>query len=277
MKNEEAMNNISRKLLTITAAGSLVALTACGGSGVEDPPALSDIDDLMWETVQEQESVTISADMSQLMGTLDDGSNMFGGMFGPDGDSVKIYGDLDGTSMAVALGEDDLMRVFGQDAAYLSGDAIFSIFGGEGLTEQEVFEGITEEFADTWIDFSNELDDEEFNIGTLLSELQDSWAEGDDSDETPITRDEISDEGIHEVRDEQDVWVYEGAEDGQELVIEANHDAPIIVAISDGDNTMTFSDWNETESPERPEESQIIDEDEFEQRMMEIMLGSGSL
>ena len=272
------MNNISRKLLTITTAGSLVALTACGGSGVEDPPALSDIDDLMWETVQEQESVTISADMSQLMDTMDDGSNMFGGMFGPDGDSVKIYGDLDGTSMAVALGEDDLMRVFGQDAAYLSGDAIFSIFGGEGLTEQEVFEEIREELAGTWIDFSSELgDDEDLNIESLLSELQDSWAEGDDSGETPITRDEISDEGIHEVRDEQDVWVYEGAEDGQELVLEANHDAPIIVAISDGDNTMTFSDWNETESPERPEESQIIDEDEFEQRMMEIMLGNGSL
>lgn len=269
------MKKISRKLLTITAAGSLVALTACGGSGVEDPPALSEIDDLMWDTVQDQDSVTISADMSQLMDTLDDSSNMFGDMFGADGDSVKIYGDLDGASMAIALGEDDLMRVFGQDAAYLSGDAIFSIFGGEGLTEQEVFEGITEEFADTWIDFSSELGDEdEFDIGSLLSELQDSWADGSGSDETPVTRDEISDEGIHEVRDEQDVWVYEGTEDGQELVLEANHGAPIIVAISDGDNTMTFSDWSETEAPERPEDSQIIDEDEFEQRMMEIMLGS---
>src|SRR5690625_7080422 len=119
---------------------------------------------------------------------------MFGVMFGSDCDIVNIDGDLDGTIMAVALGEDDLMRVFEQDAAYLSGDAIFSIFGGEGLTEQEVFEGITEEFADTWIDFSSELDDEDFNIGTLLSELQDSWAEGDDSDETPVTRDEISED-----------------------------------------------------------------------------------
>lgn len=44
-----------------------------------------------------------------------------------------IAPDLDGSTTAIASGDDDLMRVFGQDAAYLSGGGLFSLLDGAGL------------------------------------------------------------------------------------------------------------------------------------------------
>lgn len=280
MKIEEAMNQISRKLLTVTAAASLVTLTACGQS-IENPPALSEIEDAMWESMQQEESVTITADIEALSESVSDEGDMFTEMLGSDATEVKIYGDLDGSTTGMSIGGEDLMRVFEQQEAYFAGDVIFNLFGGQDLglggAEQEIFDSMSEEFANTWIDVSNELGAEadEFNIGSLLTSLEDGWKGDSESDDSPVRRDEISDQGSHEVRDEQDVWVYQGSEEGQELVLEANFDAPKIVAIADGENLMNFSDWSATEGPQRPDESEVIDEAEFEERMMQSILGGG--
>jgi len=280
MKIEEAMNQISRKLLTVTAAASLVTLTACGQS-IENPPALSEIEDAMWESMQQEESVTITADIEALSESVSDEGDMFTEMLGSDATEVKIYGDLDGSTTGMSIGGEDLMRVFEQQEAYFAGDVIFNLFGGQDLglggAEQEIFDSMSEEFANTWIDVSNELGAEadEFNIGSLLTSLEDGWKGDSESDDSPVSRDEISDEGSHEVRNEQDVWVYQGSEEGQELVLEANFDAPKIVAIADGENLMNFSDWSATEGPQRPDESEVIDEAEFEERMMQSILGGG--
>lgn len=280
MKIEEAMNQISRKLLTVTAAASLVTLTACGQS-IENPPALSEIEDAMWESMQQEESVTITADIEALSESVSDEGDMFTEMLGSDATEVKIYGDLDGSTTGMSIGGEDLMRVFEQQEAYFAGDVIFNLFGGQDLglggAEQEIFDSMSEEFANTWIDVSSELGAEadEFNIGSLLTSLEDGWKGDSESDDSPVRRDEISDEGSHEVRNEQDVWVYQGSEEGQELVLEANFDAPKIVAIADGENLMNFSDWSATEGPQRPDESEVIDEAEFEERMMQSILGGG--
>lgn len=280
MKIEEAMNQISRKLLTVTAAASLVTLTACGQS-IENPPALSEIEDAMWESIQQEESVTITADIEALSESVSDEGDMFTEMLGSDATEVKIYGDLDGSTTGMSIGGEDLMRVFEQQEAYFAGDVIFNLFGGQDLglggAEQEIFDSMSEEFANTWIDVSSELGAEadEFNIGSLLTSLEDGWKGDSESDDSPVRRDEISDQGSHEVRDEQDVWVYQGSEEGQELVLEANFDAPKIVAIADGENLMNFSDWSATEGPQRPDESEVIDEAEFEERMMQSILGGG--
>lgn len=240
---------------------------------MEEPPALSEIDELMWETMQAQDSVTISADIEQLAEAEDD---MFGEMLAGDDTNMQLYGALDGSAIGMSFGDSDLVRVFGHEEAYLSGEAFFDLMGSAGAGLDGTDDDATSElFADTWIDFSSEIsgEDNEFDLGGALGELQDGWNEGEANDDTPVARDELSDDGTHEVREEQDVWVYAGSEEGQELVLEANHDAPKIVALSDGDTTMTFSEWNATESPQRPEESQIIDQDEFEQRIMQAILG----
>lgn len=229
--------------------------------------------------MQAEESVTITANIDQLSETVADEGDMFSEMFGSEATEVKIYGDLDGSTTGMSIDGEDLMRVFDQEEAYFAGGAIFNLLGGQDLglsgTEQELLDSISDEFADTWIDVSSELgaDGDDFNIGGLLNSLEDGWKGDGESEDSPVSRDEISDEGTHEVRNEQDVWIYQGGEEGQELVLEANSDAPKIVAIADGENSMTFSEWSTTESPQRPDESEVIDEAEFEQRIMQSVLG----
>lgn len=273
----ETLKRITRTLLAGTASASLIALAGCAGMGgpsVEDAPKLSEIDDLLWETMQAEDSVTLSTDMENLLG--DD--EALGEMFGEDS-SLNIYGALDGSATAVSVGDSDLIRAFGQDSAYLSGEGMFAMFGGEGMgldeTQQEQLDAMSAEFADTWIDFSSQMNgsEDEFNIGSLLDNIQEGWTGGDDSEDTPVDRDEISDEGAHEVRDDVDVWVYSGEEEGQELVLFADHEAPKFYELSDDDQTMRFSDWGSTESPEQPAEENIISEEDAQERMMAALLG----
>ena len=269
------MKRISRNLLAVTASASLFVLAGCGGQGVEDVPALSEIDDLMWETMQNEGSVTMRTDLAMIAGDDPMVEQMFG-----DATDMSIYGALDGSATGISVGEDDLIRVFGQDEAFLSGDALFAMFEGQSMglnaSQQEQLEAASADFADNWIDFSSELsgDDEDFNIGALFSELQADWTGEEDSDDTPIDRNEISDEGTHEVRDDIDVWVYTGEEDGQELVLIADHDAPKFYELSDNEMSMKFTDWGATESPARPDDANILSQEEAQQQIMESIMSS---
>lgn len=269
------MKRITRSLLAGTAVTSMIVLAGCGGKGVEDVPALSEIDDLMWETMQQEGSVTMTTDIEMISGGDPLAQQMFG-----DASDMNIYGSLDGSATAISVDTNDFMRVFGQEEAFISGDALFAMFESQGMgldaAQQEQLEAASAEFADVWIDFSDELsgEDDEFNIGALFSELQDEWNGEDESDDTPIDRNEISDEGTHEIRDDIDVWVYPGEEEGQELVLIADHDAPRFYEFSADDMTMKFSKWGETEAPARPEESNVLTQEEAQQRIMEAMMSS---
>lgn len=276
-----------RTTLTATASASLLALTGCAGlmgPNVEDAPALSEIDDLMWQSMEESGSVTVVADMEDFAETEPQSAAMFEQMFGDEGAEMKFYGELDGSATGMSIGDNDLMRMFGDDEAYLSADAIFNMLEGQnmGLTpqEEEELNKITEEFSGTWMDYSSELQassgEDSFDVGSLFTELQDSWEDGEGSENTPIERDQISDEGTHEVRNDADVWVYTGSEEGQELVLEANHEAPKILEISDGDVSMAFTAWGETEAPQRPDDSKIATQEDMEQQMAESMTGGSS-
>ena len=272
------MSQTSRALMTPTAVAALLTLTACGGGqAADEPPALSKIQERMWDAMQDEGSVTITADLSMLAAEQDDATEIFGSMLG-DLSTVTIYGELDGSATAVGFGDDDFMRVFGQDEAYLAGDAMFSMiesFGGGAMdeSEQEMFEAMAEEFAGTWINFSDQMDDQgdDMNISELFGNLRDDW--GEDGGDAPLDLNQLSDEAVFEQRDGVDVWVYAGQEEGQELVLEANHDAPKILEMASDGARMTFSEWGNTTAPEPPAENDVIDEEEMQQRMMQHMLG----
>lgn len=267
------MKRISRNMLAVTASASLFVLAGCG-QGVEDVPALSEIDDLMWETMQNEGSVTMTADLALIA----DDDPMVEQMFG-DATDMSIYGALDGSATAVSVGENDFMRVFGQEEAFISGDALFAMFEGQGMgldaSQQEQLDAAAEELSGSWIDFSSELsgDDDQFNIGSLFSNLQDDWTGEGESDDTPVDRDEVSDEGTHEVRDDIDVWVYTG-ENGEELVLIADHEAPKFYELSDDEMSMKFTGWGETESPARPEDDSVLSQEDAQQRIMETLMSS---
>ena len=274
MESEEALKRISRQLLTVSAAASLVVLTACS-QGAEDPPALSDIDSALWQNMRQEESVTIRTTLARIADSLSDEHELMEEILGEDGAEFTVYGDLQGSAVAIGFGDADVMRVFEQEEVYLSAETLLTLMDSEasggGMAQQRNFDAMVEEYAHTWVEFSSEIEAHahDFKIGPLLSQIRDSWAGNASTAEAPLLCDAISDKGSHEVRDEQDVWVYQGAAEDQELVVEADLESPKIVAMINGEQKISFSGWGETESPQRPEESQIIDRGEFESRVMQ--------
>lgn len=290
------MKATMRNTVAVTASMSLLALVGCGDTSndaedtdnaeaapdVEDVPALSEIDELMWESMEQAGSVTIVADLSDMAEIDPESADMFGEIFGSEHTEFSIYGDLDGSATAVSIDGSDLIIALGGDEAYISADAIFGMLTSQipGMSDEEedVFAELSEEFSGKWLDYSEELQSDaggdDFNIDQLFSELRSDWTSEDETSDTPVDREEISDEGSHEVRDDADVWVYEGEEEGQELVLAADHDAPKIVELSDDEMSMAFTDWGETEAPQAPDESDVMTEQELEESLMEAMMGS---
>lgn len=273
MKSEEAMKRISRKLLTVPAAASLVVLTACS-QGIENPPALSEIESALWQNMRQEETVTIKTTVERLAASISDDHETLEEILDEHGAGFTIYGDLQGSAVAIGFGDADVMRVFDQEEAYFSVETLLTLMGSEAFgadTAQQNLDSMAEEYANTWVDFSSEIEarTHDFKIGPLLSQIRESWAGNASTAEAPLLCDAISDKGSHEVRDEQDVWVYQGAAEDQELVVEADLESPKIVAMINGEQKISFSGWGETESPQRPEESQIIDRGEFESRVMQ--------
>lgn len=247
---ERLLRTTSGALLPAITGLALIALTACGGQDLTEPPALSDIDDLMWDTMDTEDSVTIT------MGSDDS-----------DSTSTQIYGDIAGDAFAMGQPDRDMIRIFGEDERYISGDLLLSMPGKAPDVPAAELDAMAEDFADVWIDHKGEYDGlaEQYRLADLLDQIQDGWS--DEEGDSPMARDEISDQGTYEVRDDVDVWVYPGSEDGKELVIEADHDAPRLRTITDGASAITLSDWGTTELPQRPEGPQVITEEEFDQRV----------
>lgn len=318
------MKNGIRYAAAIGASLSLIALTGCdglsnGGSGdgdndVEDVPTLADIEDSMWDSMEESESVTMTADMEQIAAQDPEGAAMFQEMLGSENMDFQFSGSLQESATSLKIGDEEFMRIFGSDGVYMSSDAIFGILGAASSElsseEQEVLDEISGEVSGTWIDFSEEMqgdeDLEEMDLSVMLTEFRDGWDEGssDDGDEedsdsedsdsedadsdegdaeesssddsesgdsgSGISVDEFKDaEGSLDERDGVDVWVY--AEGDDELVVEADHDSPRMLSADDGEVSVTFSDWDETDAPEKPEDSDLLTEEDLN----EIAGGSG--
>lgn len=268
----------SRMFPALTLSAALVGVTACSGGGdPEEVPVFGDIEDTMWESMSEAESVTISADISAETQEDAFGSAMVEQMLGADVSEIAVYGSLDGSGSAMRFGEEDFVRVFDGDTAYMSADRVVAMMtgwvGGDlGEEDQQAMEEFSDELEGQWLDYSDELsgdDLDDFEVSGLLESMRESWEE-EDGDESPIQRSEISDEGVHEERDGEDVWVYSGSEEGAELVIAADHDRPYILEVTDGSSAVELSGWDDTDAPERPDDSDLISEAELEDRFAQL-------
>src|SRR5699024_5583647 len=74
---------------------------------------------------------------------------------------------------------------------------------GFSAQEEEMLNELSDEFSDSWLDDSDELENDaavgdSFDIRTVLDELQDSWDDGDDG-ERQTAREKVSVEVIHEI------------------------------------------------------------------------------
>lgn len=273
------VKNTIRCATAVGAAVSLTALTSCDLFD-DGAPELSEIDDLMWESMQEAGSVTMTVDMAAFADDDPETAEMFAQMLGSEPSTMQLYGSLDESATAMSIDDHDIFRTFGENGAYISTDATFGAMEAEAgqvsPEDQQVLEVLVEEFAGMWVDFSTQAQGDEslneLDVNQLLSDFREAWEEEDSSDAI-FPRTDIPEEGTEEVRDDTDVWVYTGENEDQELVIEADDESPRMLSISDGEITLTFSDWGETEIPEQPDESELMTEEAYNQVLMDLLLG----
>lgn len=255
------------------AAASILALSACGSADgessdpeedIQDVPALSEIEETMWDTMEASESVTITASPEDLGAAGLDNMGLGSG-------DVTFYGNIDGSASGFTFGDSDAVVAF-DEQAYMSADYVFGIFGGAmaeqvGEQERQLIEAIADELQGYWVDQSGEYDPEvdPFGVDLIISESRDQWFDSEDDDPSSS---EYGDEGTLEEHDGVDVWVY--SEGDSELIVEADHDAPRILEATEDGGTITFSDWDSTEEPERPDEDLVIDEGEFDELLSDV-------
>lgn len=266
-----------RKYFALYVATALVALTSCGGEAGradDNPPALSEIQDAMWQTMDEEGSVTIDSHLVFLTAGDSIALKRFEQVYGLDDADMQIRGELDGSASAITYDTYDLIRVFGREETYLTGGAVLGLFDAAEL-EMEVMgeldlSAVPVQLRDTWVDFSGIMVNDGYNIGAMLGAMRQDWYGPEDSPESVFTRQKVSDEGARQILNGTEMWVYPGGREGQELLVEGSRDAPKIRAMSNPPIGITFNDWGETEPPQRPDEAQIVSLEEFEEQVLAV-------
>src|SRR5699024_9391824 len=125
---EKYMKTGIRIALTGTASASLLALTGCAGlfgPDLENPPLLSEIDDLMWQSMEEAGTIPMIADLEDFAKVKLESAYDMRQMIGDDLFDLRNYCVLDDSVTAISLDDNELMIVFGGDEAYMYGNAIF--------------------------------------------------------------------------------------------------------------------------------------------------------
>ena len=272
-----------------------------------EAPALEDIEDEIWDSSLDQESVTLHVVQQQpeedfgdredngLLGLTpqaddDDGSDQDGDEDSgrddedsdrddedsnrDDEDAMARYelvytGDLTGAGSSVEYdyGEVDGVEHQGEilsfeDSAFQSADSFISdllLSAPEDIElpeQDEIEEAVDRE----WIDHTDFEIQMNHTAEQYLEELQDST-------EMLLLEDSLADldaeasEGTH---DGQDVWIYE-TED-VEIVVLADEEEPLLLVMdidTQGiESTIEFTEWNESEGPEAPEDDEVYSAEE---------------
>lgn len=289
---------IVRPAVTLTAL-SAFALTSCSGGGgggegedePQGPPALSDIDNAMWDAMESADSLTIEGDMGEI-GEGEDFEEFLG-----DSGTLSVSGALDGSYTVISGDGEPLMMMIG-DEAFVDG-AITASLAAAPMGDAIDMDQLESELEGKWLDLSSEMgSDDDIDLGEMIADGRESWEEGEgdsdddsdsddaDSDESngdsaspdgdddnPFDSSSLDEEGTEEERDGESVWVYSDDE-GNEIALRADEDAPYAVEVTNDGTTARFTDWNEVEEPERPADEDVLDQQDLESLLMDLMTES---
>lgn len=249
---------------------------------------MEDIEDEIWDSSLDQESVTLHVVQEQPEEDVGDrdGDGPLGQSPRADDEDADdddadeddaaqtqyelVYtGDLTGEGSSVEYDYDEFDGVAHQgqilsfeDSAFQSADSFISdllLSAPEDveLPEQDEIEGAIDR---DWIDHTDFEIQMNHTAEQYLEELRDNT-------EMLLLEDSLADldaevsEGTH---DGEDVWIYES--DDVELIVLADEEEPVLlvmdVDVQGIESTIEFTEWNESEGPEEPEEEEIYSAEE---------------
>lgn len=295
---------LSAREVTLKTTGllgvALLTLTACGGGGddaatetteaeqaaaeenesesgatqdeeaevaeedIQDAPTIGEIDESIWESSLNQDSVTISAEVpaSSLGAATEDATPTEG-----ENIQIELSGNMDGDGYSYTINETLGDYLIFSDQAFQTVDSVIEEYAqaqveDQGPSPEELRREV--ETEGEWVDITSlaaqletpSLFIENFRTSMLSSAGIEDLSEWDLEPEL-------------DTRDGEDVWVYseETADATIQFVVKADEAEPLLMEVhseTEGQETLvTFSDWNEVEEPERPEEDVVISEEDF--------------
>lgn len=219
----------------------------------EEAPTFGEIQDEMWEAMQAADSVTIEGEVQAEEADLDE---LFDGIDEDAVGDIRISGSVDGddAEMSYSAGEGNTFtQRTVEGTEYFRGEDFGTLLLAE--LDEEVADAVDEDFLnsvmeDQWVEFPAEDGGGAYSAEDIFAEWQ-SDLEGEGLD--GLT-------GEVEERDGQQVFVYTAEDDdSREYVVAAQGD-PYLVAWQDEQSRYSFSEWDEAEEPEVPENIITIDE-----------------
>lgn len=233
-------------------------------------PQLADIEQEVWESSTNQESVTITGEASaSLLGLPTpetEGDEQ--GQGSTEGDQAQVVdisavGNLEGSGATYQVGEIFEYVVFDDDV-YQSVDSIvaeyeFSQPEGTDAPEPDEIRAAFEAEG-TWANWGEAGRDYLETPGEFISNFHEGFLSTSGMDSFA----ELGLTGEADSQDGEDVWVYQRnqGEDFIEMVVLSDQDEPLLrtlnYSLQGQQFSADFSDWNETDPPPRPAEAEVI-------------------
>lgn len=233
----------------------------------EEVPDLAEIEEDVWDSSMDQESVSIT-----MVAGLERGQELFGyapEFFEGDGESfeLSVTGELDGDAATeLDYSPDFQVLTFGDDA-YQSVEAF--VFDYDAQVPPEVEPEVDAEELSAalssegeWVDVSDAEPAVPRTPTALLELLRAEVTETLDVDSLA----ELELDSSLDTRDGQNVWVY--SNEDAELAVLADEGSPQLMGLilpgEDEDLEVTVTDWDEAGTPEEPEDETVIDDEQLQ-------------
>lgn len=247
---------MKRKTMAGSVLAAVVVLAGCGNpfeAEEQEPavPSFSQIQDRMWDAMLTAETVSIDgeveaseADVDEIFEEIDEDAT---------GD-LTITGSVDGSAseMTFNAGEVSFTQRAVDGAEYFRGEDFATLLMSEldgdfaDLVEAEFIDSVV---ADQWVQFSTDDGGAVFSAEDFIT----TWQR------------ELEDDGVgtlpgtEETRDGTPVYVY-ATEDGSTEFVVAADGAPYLLEMHDDESHYLFSEWNEAQRPEEPENVITVEE-----------------
>lgn len=243
-----------------------------------DPPSFSDIEEDVWESSLDHESVTITATFQEDVDPEDEDAPEVGAAGNAEeddedadedpeeheaGEQLVMAGDMegDGSVREFDYGQqlifDDGERVLESNEFFVATYAQSRPDDAGGMQPEELEEWL--EDHGEWVHVTEVVDLEMVETpGEFITNLREGF-------ESAVSSTDV--EGEVDTIDGENVWVYEI--ERATIVVAADEDEPYLVGYETPEVEVTFEDWDEAEEVEEPDEDTIIEFAELEEAVMD--------
>ncbi|GAB3842913.1 hypothetical protein [Nesterenkonia populi] len=235
-----------------------------------DPPSFSEIEEDIWESSLDHDSVTIEVLIQEDIEDEDDAPEIGAAGSAEDedgedleGEELTIAGDMEGDGAVRAFSHGE-QRIFDDGERVLESNEFFVATyeesrpeDAEGLQPEELEEWLDE--RGDWVHVTEAVDLEMIETpGEFITNLREGF-------ESAVSESDA--EGEADTVEGENVWIYEI--ENAVFAVAADEDEPHLVSYQAQEFDVSFEDWDETDEVEEPDEDTVIEFAELEEAVME--------